>query len=216
MDLPDDMVELADHLKIGTFSIFGTSAGGVYTLACARKIPERLEKVVVLSGGAPFNYSDDPYQGIGENWKKAFVMSQKFPAWLLRLVLSIQKRKRDKDPEGAYQLTVDSCNEFDKKILLEPAMKAWGIEHSGEPMRQGTRGFVHELKIVVSPWDFSPAEITKHVDLWYWEDDTLVPIQMGKYLASVIPDNTTHFLPGGGHFGALSVWGDVLKSIAEK
>jgi hypothetical protein len=75
---------------------------------------------------------------------------------------------------------------------------------------------VHEMKIVLSPWDFNPADIKKHVDLWYWEDDTLVPMQMGKYLASVIPDNTPHFLPGGGHLAALGAWKDILTSIAGK
>ena len=218
MDLPDDMVQLADHLKINTFSIFGASAGGVYTLACARKIPERLEKVVVLSGGVPFNYAADPFQGMAKNWKKIFVMFQKFPVWLQKLMLWIGKRKLDKDPEAAYQkMVLDSChNEADKKIALDPALKAWVIGHSGESMRQGTRGVIHEMKIVLSPWDFNPADIKKHVDLWYWEDDPLVPIQMGKYLASVIPNNTTHFFPGGGHLAALGAWGDVLKSIAEK
>jgi pimeloyl-ACP methyl ester carboxylesterase len=216
MDLPDDMVQLADHLQIGTFSIFGVSAGGVYTLACARKIPERLEKVIVLSGAAPIDSLSDPYQGMSEKFKKLFVMSSKFPFWLWRLLIWFLKRKIAKKPEAAYQDNVDMFNEFDKKIMLDPAMKAWGIGHIGEPYRQETKGVAHEGKILVSPWDFNPAEIKKHVDLWYWEDDNLVPIQWGKYLASVIPNNTTHFFPGGGHMATFGVWGDILKSIAGK
>jgi len=216
LDLPDDMVELADQLGIKTFSIFGASAGGVYTLACAYKIPERLDKVVVMSGGAPFNYAADPFQGMGANWKKIFVMFQKLPVFLQKLALWVQNRKTRKNPEAAYQMIVDNCNEYDKKIALDPTFKAWVIGHSGEAGRQGTRGVVHEMKIVLSPWDFNPADIKKHVELWYWEDDTLVPIQMGKYLASVIPDNKAYFLPGGGHLAALGQWADILKSIAGK
>ena len=216
LDLPDDIVQLADHLQINSFSIFGASAGGIYTLACAYKIPERLEKVVVISGAAPFDSLSDPYQGMSEKFKKSFVMISKSPLWLLRVVLWNMKRRIVKNAEAAYQETIDACDEFDKKIALEPALKAWYIQHLSEPYRQGTKGYAHEVKIVVSPWGFNAAEITTHVDLWYWEDDTTVPIQMGKYLASVIPKNTTHFFPGGGHYGAYAAWGEVLKSIAGK
>jgi pimeloyl-ACP methyl ester carboxylesterase len=219
LDLPDDIVQLADHLKIGKFSIFGGSAGGCYTAACAYKIPERLEKVILLSSGAPFNYAPDPLQGMDENLKKPFILASKMP-WLVKLVLWGLKRKTEKDPEKAYQdFIIARCvNEYDRKIANDPVLKSWVIAHSGESMRKGTRGVAHELKIAVNPagWGFNLADIKIHVDIWAWEEDHLTPIAMSKYLASVIPNNTTHFFPGGGHLSSFGGWKDVLASIAGK
>jgi pimeloyl-ACP methyl ester carboxylesterase len=215
LDLPDDMVQLADYLKIDKFSIFGVSAGGIYTMACAYKIPDRLDKIAMVSGAVPFNYAADPYQGMGANWKKAFVMSLKSPFWLLRFMFWLNKRMANKNPEAAYNKTLGELNEFDKSILIDPVQKPWFLSHSGEALRQGGKGVAQELKIIVNQqgWGFDPAKITKQVDLWYWEDDSLVPIQMGKYLASVLPSNTTHFMPGGGHFACIKYWEDILKSL---
>lgn len=38
----DDIVELADTLKIDRFAVMGVSGGGPYPLACAYKIPQRV------------------------------------------------------------------------------------------------------------------------------------------------------------------------------
>jgi pimeloyl-ACP methyl ester carboxylesterase len=216
MDLPDDMVQLADHLQIDTFSIFGVSAGGLDVLACAYKIPERLEKVVVLNGAVPLEFLPDPYQGMSEKLKKAFVMTSKFPFWLLRLITWTAKRKIARNPEAAYQDSLSFHNEANQKFLLDPTVKAWKMGHDNETYRQGTKGVAQEGKILVSPSGFNPAEIKKHVDLWYFEDDIIIPIQWGKYLASVIPNNTTHFFPDGGHYAIWVRWGEVLRSIAGK
>jgi pimeloyl-ACP methyl ester carboxylesterase len=216
MDLPDDLVQLADHLQIGTFSIFGVSAGGIYILPCAYKIPERLEKVAILNGAVPIDLLADPYQGMSEKFKKVYVMTAKFPFWLLRFVTWIAKRKIAKDPEAAYQNSLGFHTEANQKFLLDPTVKAWKMGHDSEVYRQGTKGVAQEGKILVSPSGPNPAEIKKHIDLWYFEDDPLVPMQWGKYLASVLPNNTTHFFPDGGHYAVWVRWGEVLRSIAGK
>jgi len=45
--------ELADHLGIGKFSILGYSGGAPFALSCAFAIPERIEKVVIVSVMGP-------------------------------------------------------------------------------------------------------------------------------------------------------------------
>src|SRR5512136_816792 len=63
LDWPDDVVELADFLQIDQFAVEGASGGGPYSLACARKIPDRLTHVGVLSGV-------DPQWDPGESWPR--------------------------------------------------------------------------------------------------------------------------------------------------
>ena len=43
LDWPGDVAQLADCLKIEQFSAIGVSGGGPYLLACAYKMPERMD-----------------------------------------------------------------------------------------------------------------------------------------------------------------------------
>ncbi len=58
LDFPNDLLALADYLKIEKFSVFAYSLGGPYGLACALAIPERLEKVGIISGAALFTEAE--------------------------------------------------------------------------------------------------------------------------------------------------------------
>ena len=75
-------------------------------------------------------------------------------------------------------------------------------------------GMRREAHILVSPWGFPLEEIRPEVDLWYWEGDSIVPPQMGHYLAARIPRAVPHFLPGGGHFSLFAHWKEILKPLA--
>lgn len=55
LDFPNDLLALADHLKIERFAILAYSGGGPYGEACALSIPDRLTRVGIVSGAAPFN-----------------------------------------------------------------------------------------------------------------------------------------------------------------
>jgi pimeloyl-ACP methyl ester carboxylesterase len=54
-DWPADVVALANQLTLGRFAVLGYSGGGPYAAACALKIPERLTRVGIVSGTAPFD-----------------------------------------------------------------------------------------------------------------------------------------------------------------
>jgi pimeloyl-ACP methyl ester carboxylesterase len=54
-DWPDDVAALADSLGINRFSVLGFSSGGAYALACALAIPDRLERVGLLSADGPYD-----------------------------------------------------------------------------------------------------------------------------------------------------------------
>src|SRR5471030_2256385 len=53
LDWPSDIAELADSLGIRRFGITGLSGGGIYALACAAAIPDRLTDVVVTGCPGP-------------------------------------------------------------------------------------------------------------------------------------------------------------------
>ncbi len=50
---PADVAELANHLGIDKFAVFGPSGGGPFALVCAWKIPDRLTAVGVFGSVGP-------------------------------------------------------------------------------------------------------------------------------------------------------------------
>ncbi len=72
----DHLIALADHLKFDRFTLVGSSLGAMITLLTYFKIPDRIDKIVLVGPGSticPPPGSNDPpaLQGSYENGKKA-------------------------------------------------------------------------------------------------------------------------------------------------
>ena len=51
------------------------------------------------------------------------------------------------------------------------------------------------------------------VGLWYGEEDTLTPLQMGRYLESRIDGAQLTVFPGEGHMAAFTHWDEVVAAL---
>ena len=79
LDLADDIVELADFLKLDKFSVLGLSGGAPYAHGCAYKIPERLNSVGIVSGLCPFYIAKEHIPGA-----QGFILKlAKFTPWII-------------------------------------------------------------------------------------------------------------------------------------
>jgi pimeloyl-ACP methyl ester carboxylesterase len=192
--------------------LFGASAGGPYVAACAYKLPERIPKAAIVSGVSPMNRKGF-YDRMHATWRATFLMSKLLPAWLLRPLLWIHTRRVLKNQDKAVTDYGSVLSDFDKKILSRSEIKEQFITNHAEAIRHGVKGWVHESKVLVSPWGFNPEDITVPMHLWYWKDDLITPLQMGKYLDSKIPNTYAHFLQDGGHFSFIDYWEEIIKTL---
>ena len=87
---------MADSLKIDQFSIIGVSGGGPYTLACAWKIPERLDKVIVISTMGPL--VPDVIKTTGRINRIVFQIT-KYAPWLMRLNMKMLSAMQNKNAD---------------------------------------------------------------------------------------------------------------------
>jgi len=55
----DDVIELADVIELDRFAIEGISSGGVFAIACAYRIPQRLTACSIISGMGSFEVGLD-------------------------------------------------------------------------------------------------------------------------------------------------------------
>ncbi|KAF2432743.1 alpha/beta-hydrolase [Tothia fuscella] len=87
LDWPSDVHNLAKHLQLKTFHVFGGSGGGPFALACAYSLPKDvLLGTGVISGVAP---PETGYEGAAWNRKLAFKVNAHLPWSFLRWLLDI-------------------------------------------------------------------------------------------------------------------------------
>ncbi|MCB9452012.1 MAG: alpha/beta hydrolase [Anaerolineaceae bacterium] len=212
LDFPGDIEQLADSLGIGEFAVFGVSAGGPCAAVTAYKLSERVKAAAIVSGASPVD-RDGAFEGMNDAFRAAFQISAKYPGWLLRYFTGRQMAATLANPEKALEVGNTRRSAADLALLENPAIREQVIGYWQESARQGVKGIVREAQILASPWGFRLEDIQPQAHLWYWQDDTAVPMQMGEYLAAHIPNTVTHFLPGGGHLSFLTHWREILEAL---
>jgi pimeloyl-ACP methyl ester carboxylesterase len=211
LDMPADIEQLANALGLGRFAVMGVSAGGPYVAACAYRLGERLTGAAIVSGSAPFNRSG-AMAGVNRDYRAAYNMAM-WPGWLLDPVMRLHDQTVRNKPERALEKLMRECSADDRAVLSDPRIAAQVKGFRFEASRQGVQGMIQEARLLTSPWGFPLEDIRGPVHLWYWEGDSIVPLQMGRYLHARIPNTVLHFLTGGGHFSLYSHWKDILSTL---
>ncbi|MFW9828599.1 MAG: alpha/beta hydrolase [Candidatus Thorarchaeota archaeon] len=204
LDWPNDVIELADHLNIQKFSILGGSGGCAYALVCAVKIPERLINCGIVSGLGPVELG---LEGMDKAKQKELNLAKNRPGLLTKFYKVIQKKifkMKDQTPkelEKIFQKRSKNLPEPDKKIMVDPNKISLYVELMAEPFRNGVNGVVHDIKLLSKDWGFSLRDIAPNVNvyLWHGEEDTSVPIRMGRLLCNSISNCTAKFYPNEAH-----------------
>ncbi len=189
LDWPDDVVELADFLKIDQFAVEGASGGGPFSLACAYKISDRLNRVGILSGVGP-------YWDSGWPWARPSSLEGAESFWLeLSLHLSEADRRAIRDSRTL-------------KFLTEELFEAF---------RQGVQGPTYERELYGKDWGFRLEDVSPDVNvcLWHGELDVNVPVSMGRAVAKAIPNCIAMFYPEEGHYSTiLNHLEEIIKTLS--
>jgi pimeloyl-ACP methyl ester carboxylesterase len=135
--------------------------------------------------------------------------------WLAKpLVASLPKAHR-RDPLSAWQsqfgegLPPSDLAQFDVPAVRENILAA-----AVEAMRPGPAGIADELPLFLGrKWGFSPTDVRIPTWLWYGAADTVAPVQMGRYLATVLPDARLIEYPDEGHMIYVSHWREMLLAL---
>jgi pimeloyl-ACP methyl ester carboxylesterase len=198
-DWPQDVLSLADHLKIERFAILAYSLGGPYGLACAFAIPQRLAKVGIVSGAALFTVPE-LVKNINEGTRRFLTMPREKP-WLSRLFLWTALGVMPRIAPGSFVAQANSLlPQPDRRIVVDdPEFQEGFLRMVREAMRQGTRGAFHESLLTITNWGFRLQEINTPVLLWHGEADQNIPVEMARFAASAIPQCDARFYPEEGH-----------------
>ncbi|MCD2516893.1 alpha/beta hydrolase [Massilia sp. G4R7] len=196
-----DLIAIADRLGIEQFSVMGHSGGGAHALACAACLPHRVTAAISVAGLAPFG-SD------GLDW-----FAGMHPAGEAGLRAALAGRAA----KLAYE---KSAPEFDTTLFTDADWAAlagpwsWFDTVVGPATSSGPAGLVDDDIAYITPPGADYARIAAPVLLLHGEQDRIVPISHGEWLARQCPSAQLWRRPGNGHISILGAASDALDWLA--
>jgi pimeloyl-ACP methyl ester carboxylesterase len=205
VDWPADAAALADHLGLRRFAVLGYSGGGPYAAACALAIPERLTRVAIVSGTAPFGWPGVT-KAVDPLSLQVLLMSRQEPG-LFRLAVRLLAFGARRLPGLTARVGMTAVSAPDRTLLRELGFRDRLMTMVRDAARQGPDGIQQDLCLMVSDWGFRPEEIRIPVRLWHGDADENAPIAMGRAMAAAIPRCMLTPLPGEGHLSGMQHYG---------
>jgi pimeloyl-ACP methyl ester carboxylesterase len=208
VDWPADVIELMDSLSIDRFGVTALSGGGIYALACAAVIPDRITDVVVTGCPAPMQI-EGAFRGM-RFMTRAGVWIAAHAPWLLETAANLASGFIRRHPRFVFEQFNRDVPTPDRRWLSMPSFEGGAIDDLREGLRHGAAGYAHDIELLARPWGFELARIRVPVDLWHGEADTVIPPRHSRYLASMIPGARLHLCPGEAH---LLLWNHLQEVL---
>ena len=210
LDWSDVISQLADRLNLSRFSIIGFSAGGLYALACAHKIPERIKHVTLVGALAPFE-TDVMQEHFNATFKPLFELAAADPA-AARQVLS----QLASSAEALLEVMQSEFPASDNAIFAQTHHRQNCLQNLTLALEQGVSGIVNDLRCIVLARPFELNDIQLDIDIWHGRDDKNVGFAVAEYLVKVLPNNVSHLLENKGHCFIFEQWRDILENHKER
>jgi pimeloyl-ACP methyl ester carboxylesterase len=212
LDWSSDVAELADSLGISRFGIIGLSGGGIYALACAAAIPHRLTEVVVT--GCPGPMDREGALTDTRLLTRAGVWLGSRAPWLLEAGATLLSPVIRRFPGFFVDHFNNGVPPADRQWLSMPSVNTGAAATLREALRSGVWGYLQDIRVLARPWGFEPQDIKVPVQLWHGDEDAVIPLHHGRYLASVIPRATLRICPGEGHMLMWNHLAEILMAAA--
>jgi pimeloyl-ACP methyl ester carboxylesterase len=210
-DWPDDVIQLASHLRIYDFAVLGTSGGSPYVVACADRIGERLTGAGIVSGISPLN-NPTVRLAMNPDQRRMFVAVARLP-WLARRMFARSMQEVQADFPSVLSRMAAERPDVDKAILDRQDIKDMLRTNLTEVFRQGTTGAAQELALYRWSWRLALNDVTYPVQIWQGRKDVITPPAMAEELASLLPHTLTRWYPDEGHSLLFARSEEILRQL---
>ena len=219
IDWPNDVIELADYLRIEKFHVLRMSGGGPYVAASAFKIPERILSAGIIGGMGPYKETKkmlkNPNRTLFSLLKMFPYMSKLFivPMWNRFRKLEFNEKTSKLIAKQGKQLP-----EPDKMIYNDPIFQKFFVFYIKDILQQGSKGPFLDGKLLVKPWNFKLEEIPTDLKFytWYGELDINVAVEVGKFFALKIPNCEAFYYPKEAHLSLIpNKLNEILSKLVE-
>jgi len=201
----DDVMKLADHLQLEEFGISGFSGGGVFAMAAAHELGNRIEQLVIAATpavplmGKPYEYASEL---TASTWQAALEDREALARELETLTGSV---------DVLSEALMGAAGDQEGFFLSSEAVRAGFMKSLCAALEQGPATAADALArdsfLIARSWPFAPADICLPVRVIHGSGDRLVYRDHQTTLVSKFPDSTPEIISGA-HYSALSaIWG---------
>jgi pimeloyl-ACP methyl ester carboxylesterase len=210
-DVARDLLTVADHLGVEQFPVIAASMGGVYALALAALAPERITKVVLVSGHVlPY---DDPeivkYLSPAEQADVANLSRGRTPE--LESEYAAVATAMAADPIGLGREMAAGWTSREQRLIETPWFDAMA-ESLAFGLSAGHVGLLEDGLRTVRPLEFDLTQVRCPVRAIHGTLDDLEPYSNLQRLVARLTDSAIVALPGMGHFGPW-LWPDSILGL---
>jgi pimeloyl-ACP methyl ester carboxylesterase len=208
-DWSADVLQLAAVLGLERFAVLGHSVGGAYAAACAHDLPERVSAAALVSPIIPL---DSP-QAVDELGKPGQWLLARDRPRTLRVAIRALFLLARLAPSLARRVFGARSTPAEQAISSRPEVMRRALDSARESTRQGTRGLVDDMRAVMRPWGFDPAEIRVPVTIWQGDRDSSIREPWGDWWAERVPGAQLMRCAGEGHLLIEERIGDILDAL---
>lgn len=212
LDYPEDIIQLASHLKISKFGVLGISGGGPAMFSCAYKIPKMLEFVIGFSVWAP-NINGELYKHLAPI-DRYFNRLDRIPFVfqilyaMMGIVVKVQSGKKlmmnFKSSMCEADLEFVKNNEEMVKLLARDIK---------ESFKHGSKGPARDAILQYRDWGFDLSKLTVPIRLYHGTADKFVPFSFAKAIHRVLPNSSLRIYPNEGHYSLMNRFDDVFQDL---
>ncbi len=222
-DLVQDVIELLGYLKITKISILGFSTGGFYALDLAKKYPEIIETIGIVSG-LPYYQLEYDNKDLPTLLKFVKFIS-KFPL-LIRIISRIMTdaglNSYKRNPEREYKKSLKNLTLIDRKTWEKAKIKSWLIEQYLPDLQQSPRkGITHDLVLLIKSFsnqEKRPSELIAKYPVYFWhgEKDTIIHPISSIQQEKLFGKSELVLYPGEGHKVIYTHFEEIIQKIISK
>ncbi len=199
--MADDVRAIADWLSVSQLTLLGFSAGGLFALACASLLQDRITRVVSVAAPA-LHWLDDPDREAAPLTAGAWQGARENPASLAQSLMTLTE-----DAEALKSAMLGSLSPEDVTVLTQSEGRCRFERAMRQATRQGATTsaatLARELQLMVSPWPYDLDGLSASLCFIHGSQDRLLTVRHLEAFRSRCPGSDALEVPGEGHYSLL-------------
>lgn len=204
--------QLANTLCLDQFAIMGHCTGAIHALACAKAMPQRITRVVLISPFAPIRHLADmaSLQASGRLMHGQPRQLPKLHSPLLHLWLTqIHQQQSHYSDHFLVDLSLR-----DHAAMTDEAQRAQHTRNFVEAIHQSDETPLDGLRLIASDWSHL-LHVHQPVTIWHGAEDRTVPPSHCQRLVHALPKAKLRHVPGAGHDLYYQHWPDIVGVLRD-
>ena len=200
----DDVDDATRELEMERGAVLGVSAGSPYALACGALLPSRIERVGVIAGLAPPQFSvDDPFVALLAQGRAGAEAAAREHFETMAA-----------DVDASVAAMADRAGP-DQSVYSRPDVQERFRRTRREAFRSGVDGAVLDLMLVYQPWGFELRDIAVATQWWHGSLDPTAPLSTVQKATAGMRDLQLIVVENEGHAISFTHGEAILRALTE-